>query len=70
MCGTSYTVARLNRTSRGATAATRPSGPRVNPAGWFIQALAATTENVPPMPDRATGMPLSRWARGERRRQP
>ena len=57
-------------TSIGVTAATRPSGPRTKPAGWFIQPFAATTENVPPIPAIATGMPLSRWARGDSRLQP
>ena len=70
MCGTSYQVAGLNSTSSGTTEVTVPSGPSVNPAGWFIHALAAITENVPPIPAIATGIPVAKCAQGDRRSQP
>ena len=66
MWGTSYQVAPLKMTVERRHARDPPVGPRTNPAGWFIQLFAATTENVPPMPASATGMPLSRCGHAAR----
>jgi hypothetical protein len=42
----------------------------VNPAGSFIQALAATTESVPPIPARTIGTPVQKCGHGRSRFQP
>ena len=42
----------------------------MNPDGSFIQALAATTETLPPIPAITIGTPVQKWAHGFRRRQP
>ena len=54
----------------GSTATTLPAASTSKPDGWFIQLFAATTENVPPIPAKATGIPDRRWSPGESRRQP
>ena len=70
MCGTSYAVARLKIASRGATSVTCPFEAIVNPSGWFIHELTATTENAPPSPEMTTGTPAQKCAHGDRYFQP
>ena len=69
MCSASYQNAPLTITPSGCTSTTRPSR-RVNPAGWFIQAFAATTDSVPPTPATTTGTPVQKCGQGRIRRQP
>ena len=66
----SYGIASLNMTSIGSTSVTRPALSSVKPSGWFIQALAATTETVPPMPQITIGTPVHQWVQGFRRFHP
>ncbi len=40
------------------------------PRGWFIQALAVTTNHAEATPATGIGRPTRRWARGENRSQP
>ena len=47
-----------------------PSLFSVNPAGSFIQALAATIDSVPPMPASTMGTPVQKCAHGRNRFQP
>ena len=49
---------------------TLPAASRVKPCGWFIQALAATTEKAPPMPVITIGTPDQKWAQPLSRFQP
>ncbi len=70
MCGTSYFVAALKIAASGRTLVTVPSARNVKPEGWFIQPLAVTTENAPPMPESTIGTPDQKWAHGDRRVQP
>ena len=58
-----------NSASQGLTSTASP--PRSSkPPGLFIQALTAITNSEPVMPAITTGIPVSRWARGESRSQP
>ena len=50
--------------------ATLPAESSVNPSGWFIHALAAITETVPPMPAMTMGTPVQKWGHGFNRFQP
>ena len=70
MCGTSYAVARLKIASSGATSVTCPFEAILNPSGWFIHELTATTEKAPPSPAMTTGTPVQKWAHPDRRFQP
>ena len=70
MCTNSWKVEVLKITSSGLTLATWPLGPSVKPAGVFIQALAETTENAPPIPEIAIGTPLQKCAHPGSRFQP
>ena len=63
-------MASLKMTPHGSTWTIWPAESRVNPDGSFIQALAATTEMLPPMPAITIGTPVQKWAHGFRRRQP
>ena len=63
MCTASYGNARLKMTANGSTSTTLPWR-SVNPAGWFIQALAAITAAVPPIPDSTIGTPHHQCTRG------
>ncbi len=49
---------------------TLPAASRVNPCGWFIQELAATTENAPPIPVTKIGTPVQKCAQPLSRFQP
>ena len=42
----------------------------MNPWGWFIQELTATTEKAPPIPQIATGTPVQKCFQPPRRFQP
>ena len=57
-------------TFSGSTSTTSPSLFSVKPAGSFIQALAATTESVPPMPAMTIGTPVQKCGHGRSRFQP
>jgi hypothetical protein len=56
-------VAGLNMAAHGSTLVTRPLT-RSKPLGWFIQALAATTENAPATPAITIGTAVSMCAFG------
>ena len=58
-----------NSADHGCTSTARPS-PRVNPVGWFIQALTEMTKNEPVIPATAIGMPDRKCSRGRSRSQP
>jgi hypothetical protein len=58
-----------NSACHGCTSTARPSR-RVNPDGWFIQALTEMTKKDPATPATATGMPQRKWTRGPSRSQP
>jgi hypothetical protein len=60
----------LKRAERGWTSVTSPFAARVKPCGLFIHPLTAITDDEPTIPASATGKPLKKWARGERRSQP
>ncbi len=70
MCEASYGHASLKNTFSGSTSTTSPALFSVNPAGSFIQALAAITETVPPMPASTIGTPVQKWGQGRSRFQP
>ena len=63
-------IASLKMTFSGSTSTTLPAESSVKPCGWFIQAFAATTETVPPMPVMTIGMPVQKWGHGFSRFQP
>ncbi len=69
MCGTSYGTAGLKITCEMSTSVTLPFV-SVNPCGWFIHELTATTENAPPSPEITIGTPHQKCAHGDRRSQP
>ena len=52
------------------TDVTLPAAFSVNPPGWFIHELAATTANAPPMPAMTMGTAVSRCSLGGSRFQP
>jgi hypothetical protein len=70
MWAASYGIALLKMTSTGSTLTTFPAESRVNPCGWFIHELAATTEMLPPMPAMTIGTPVQKCVHGFSRRQP
>ncbi len=70
MWGTSYGTAGLKATFSGSTSVTFPLPSRVKPCGWFIQALTATTEKAPPIPEITIGTPVQKCAHPDRRFQP
>ena len=49
---------------------TLPAESIVKPPGWFIQALTATTEKAPPIPQIAIGTPVQKCAQPPRRFHP
>lgn len=70
MCTISYGNAWLKITPTGSTFTTRPVEFGVYPAGAFIQAFAATTEAVPPIPATTIGTPVRKWGHGVSRFHP
>ena len=63
-------VAGLNIAAQGSgRRRCRPRSSR-KPAGWFIQALAVTTNQAEATPATTIGTPVSRCTRGDRRSQP
>ena len=58
-----------NSADHGCTSVARPST-SVNPVGWFIHPFTAMTNSDPATPAIATGIPLAKCSRGERRSQP
>jgi hypothetical protein len=54
--------------AHGSTLVTCPLT-RSKPRGWFLQALAATTENAPAIPAIPMGTAASMWALGGSRSQ-
>jgi hypothetical protein len=70
MCAAISGMASLTITCHGSTSTTLPAESSVNPDGAFIQALAATTETLPPMPATAMGTPVQKCGHGLRRRHP
>ena len=63
-------VAALNIAPQGSGSTTLPEESRRNPAGWFIQALAVTTNQAEATPATTIGTPVRRWTLGERRSHP
>ncbi len=63
-------MALLKMTPHGSTAVILPAEFTVKPAGSFIQALAATTDTLPPIPAMTIGTPVQKCAHGFRRRHP
>ena len=63
-------MASLKITSHGSTSTMSPESFRVKPDGLFIQALAASTDTLPPMPASTIGTPVQKWVQGFIRRQP
>ena len=56
-------------TFSGSTSVTSPLV-SVNPCGWFIHELTATTENAPPSPHSGIGTPAQKCGHGRSRFQP
>ena len=63
-------MARLVSAAQGSGSTTLPDGSSRNPVGWFIQALAVTTNQADATPATTMGRPVRRWTRGDRRSQP
>ena len=63
-------VAGLSMAAQGSGSTTFPAASSRNPVGWFIQALAVTTNQAEATPATTTGTPVRRWARGESRSHP
>jgi hypothetical protein len=63
-------IALLKMTAIGSTSTILPASFRVNPPGSFIQALAATTDTVPPIPASTIGTPVQKWGHGFSRFHP
>ena len=63
-------MASLKITSHGSTSTMSPALFSVKPDGAFIQALAAITDTLPPMPARTIGTPVQKCGHGFSRRQP
>ncbi len=70
MCEASYGQASLKITFSGSTSVISPWLFSVKPSGWFIQALAATTDSVPPMPATTIGTPVQKCGHGRSRFHP
>ena len=70
MCAAISGIASLKMTPTGSTSVMLPAESRVTPSGEFIQALAATTETLPPIPATAIGTPVQKCGHGRRRFQP
>ena len=70
MCSDWSGIALLKITSHGSTSTTLPAAFRVKPAGSFIQAFAATTDTVPPMPAMTMGTPVQKCGHGFSRFHP
>ncbi len=58
-----------NSADHGCASTARPPD-RVNPVGWFIQALTEMTNIEPVIPASAIGRPLAKCSRGEILSQP
>jgi hypothetical protein len=69
MWGTSYQEALLKKTAAGLMWYRWP-WLSLKPAGWFIQELAATTDQAPRTPEMATGARDQKCAHGGRRSHP
>ena len=63
-------MASLKITFHGSTSTMSPASFSVKPDGLFIQALAASTDTLPPMPAITIGTPVQKWAHGFMRRHP
>ena len=69
MCTDCGPVAGLNMAPSGSTPVILPST-RSKPRGWFIQALALTTQKVPTIPAIRIGTAAHMCVRAGRRSQP
>jgi hypothetical protein len=63
-------AARQGAQSAAAPSPFPPIADIVNPPGWFIHELAATTIRAPRSPVIGIGTPVQKWAQGLRRLQP
>ena len=70
MCAAMRGMASLKITPQGSTSTISPALFRVKPDGAFIQALAAITDALPPMPATTIGTPVQKCGQGSMRCQP
>ena len=63
-------MASLKMTPHGSTSTMSPALFSVKPDGAFIQALAAITDALPPMPATTIGTPVQKCGQGFIRRHP